>query len=146
MIETLTEETLYKKSPQELTRILYYVILERLQLAKEAIQERRFDQANHHLQKCNDLLYRLGVGLNYDAGIIADQLEAIYQYLADTTIQANVKKDVLLIENMIAIVRDLADAWEQALGNRTESLQFVHATKAKVYDNDYSPSYVDNRE
>ena len=48
--------------------------------------------ANKKLQKTNDILHRLGAGLNYEAGIIADQLDTLYNYMADRVIEGNNKE------------------------------------------------------
>ena len=49
----------------------------------EDINGKNLIDANKKLQKANDILYRLGAGLNYEAGIIADQLDALYNYMAE---------------------------------------------------------------
>lgn len=146
MIEVLTEETIHKKTPQELTRILYLVILERLNLATSAIKELKYDQVNTHLQKCNDLLYRLGAGINYEAGIIADQLEALYNYLADKVIEANIKKDIKVIEELISIITELSEAWDQAIEVNNSQITSVRIHKTNAYDKAYEAASVDIRE
>ena len=57
------------------------------------------------LQKANDILKRLGVGINYEAGIIADQLDMLYNYMADKLIEANLKKDPEIIKEVIKNTR-----------------------------------------
>lgn len=146
MIDTLTEDILHKKTPQELTRILYKVIIERYSLAIIAINEMNYEQANIHLQKCNDLLYRLGAGLNYEAGIIADQLDAIYQYLAEKTVEANKKKDTNIIEEMIVILTNINDAWGQAMVADASQLHVNRNQKTVAYDKAFEAVTVDIRE
>lgn len=146
MITSLNEEMIHKKSPQELTHLLYKVIIERLNLAIDAINEKKFDKANMHLQKCNDLVYRLGAGINYEAGIISDQLEVLYQYVADTLIEANIKKDVPLIQEVIRIVTDISDAWEQAMQDAKESTTANRSTRHSAYESSYEATSLDIRE
>ncbi|KHF29013.1 Flagellar protein FliS [Anoxybacillus sp. BCO1] len=67
------------------------------------------------MQKANDILQRLGVGLNYDAGIIAHQLDALYNYMAERLIDANMKKDVAMMQEVLTIAKDIATAWNEAL-------------------------------
>ncbi len=67
------------------------------------------------LQKANNILQRLGVGLNYEAGIISDQLDMIYNYMADKLIEANVKKDPSIIKEVIGILEDISQAWNETL-------------------------------
>lgn len=145
-MEFLTEESLYSKTPQELTSILYQALLERMNQAKETIQTREYDKANKHLQKCNDIIYRLGAGLNYEAGIIADQLEAIYQYLAQQTIKANLKKDTKIIDEMIVIVQRISEAWQLSLERKTEEPSLNRLGKALAYEASYSSGSLDIKE
>ena len=70
------------------------------------------------LQKTNDILYRLGAGLNYEAGIIADQLDALYNYMADRVIEGNMKKDITIIQEVLSISERLAGAWNEAMKNK----------------------------
>ena len=65
-VEFLTEEIIYKKTPQELTALLYEGLMENLESAIVFIEEQNYIEANKKLQKANDILHRLGVGLKYE--------------------------------------------------------------------------------
>ncbi|KAA9022094.1 flagellar export chaperone FliS [Niallia endozanthoxylica] len=106
---------IYQKSPQELTSLLYETCLMSLEEAIENINSKDYVIANQKIQKANDILERLGVGLNYEAGIIADQLDMMYNYMAAKLIEANLKKDPAIIKEVIKILEDIAQAWNQAL-------------------------------
>lgn len=129
-----TEDTLHKKTPEELTALLYEAILSNLEEAKEAIAKKEMIEANMKLQKSNDILYRLGAGLNYEAGIIANQLDEVYNYLAERLIQANTTKKIEPIEEAIKLVTTLSDAWNQAMDKRTDSLSHTNKQKNKAYE------------
>ena len=75
--------------------------MNQLRDAIEDIKGKNLIDANKKLQKANDILYRLGAGLNYEAGIIADQLDALYNYMAERTIEANRKKDPAMIQEVL---------------------------------------------
>lgn len=106
---------IYQKSPQELTSLLYESCLISLEEAIENIESKDFVIANQKLQKANDILERLGVGINYEAGIIADQLDMMYNYMASKLIEANLKKDTSTIKEVIKILEDISQAWNQSL-------------------------------
>ncbi|WP_458411844.1 flagellar export chaperone FliS [Schinkia sp. CFF1] len=115
MTGILTEEALFKKSPQEITTLLYEVSIDSLEEAIDAINDKAYDIANQKLTKVNDILYRLGAGINYEAGIIADQLEALYDYMANKLIEANLKKDIKVIEEVVNILQAISTSWNEAL-------------------------------
>ncbi len=133
-MEFLTEELIYQKSPQELTSLLYEVLIENLQSSVRAVERKKYMLANQKLQKANDILYRLGAGLNYEAGIIADQLEALYNYMAERLIAANIKKDAEEIRQVLAIVDRLADAWNEAVKSNPKPAQSGLRKMANAYE------------
>jgi flagellar secretion chaperone FliS len=129
-----TEEVLHKKTPEELTALLYEALLNNLDEAKDAILRKNYIDANVKIQKANDILYRLGAGLNYEAGIIADQLDEVYNYLAERLIQANLTKEVEPIDEAIKLVTTISDAWNDAMDNRTDSQSHSNKQKNKAYE------------
>ncbi|MTI46620.1 flagellar export chaperone FliS [Sporosalibacterium faouarense] len=114
-LENLTEKILLEKSPQEITSILYKGCIEKLKISIEAIEDKDYEKANKLLQKCNDIIYRLGAGLKYEVGPIADQLDNLYNYMAEELIQANIKKDVDSVRIVLRIMRDISKSWDLAM-------------------------------
>jgi len=130
----LTEEALFKKTPQEITALLYEACLSNLEEAIDDINNKDFIIANKKLQKANDILYRLGAGLNYEAGIIADQLDALYNYMAGKIVDANYKKDIKLIEEVIKVLEPITLAWNEALKKKTGPSSNGLRNKASAYE------------
>mgnify|MGYP001307960886 CR=1 FL=1 len=130
----LTEEMLHQKTSQELTALLYEAAINNMEEAIEAIQQKAYMQANIHLQKTNDILHRLGAGLNYEAGIIADQLEALYEYMAERIIIANARKDIAIIEEVLRMMKEIAQAWQQAMQTKTDKQTAILKQSARVYE------------
>ncbi|WP_245741840.1 flagellar export chaperone FliS [Anaerobacillus arseniciselenatis] len=130
----ISKEALHKKSPQEITALLYEACINNLEDAKTAINEKDFVLANEKLQKSNDILERLGGGINYEAGIIADQLDTVYNYMADRLVQANYNKDVTAIEEVIKLVTELSSAWHEAMKKSKDSQPKTMKQKANAYE------------
>lgn len=133
-VEFLTEEFIYQKNSQELTSLLYEVLIDQLNGSIEDIQENRYIEANIKLQKVNDILHRLGAGLNYEAGIIADQLDALYNFMSEQVIEGNKKKDSSLIQGVLSIAERLASAWNEAMKNKPSQKQTQIRKKATAYE------------
>lgn len=134
MADVLTEEVIYQKSPQELTSLLYEVLIGHLRAAAEAVEKKKYLPANRKLQKANDILYRLGAGLNYEAGIIADQLDALYNYMAERLIVANVKKDAEEIRHVLSIAERIAGAWNEAMKTKPDGTRDGFRKLASAYE------------
>ncbi|WP_066290355.1 flagellar export chaperone FliS [Bacillus sp. FJAT-29937] len=134
MTDFLTEELIYKKSPQEITSLLYEVCITTLEEAVEAIKQKDYFKSNKLLTKANDILYRLDAGINYEAGIIADQLDALYDYMSEKLIEANINKDTKLIEEVINILSEISASWNQALKTKPNKLPNALRQKANAYE------------
>ena len=130
----MTDELIYQKSSQEITSLLYETLLNQLRDAIEDIKGKNLIDANKKLQKANDILYRLGAGLNYEAGIIADQLDALYNYMAEHVIEANRKKDTTMIQEVLSIAERLAEAWNTAIKNKPSTTQNHLRRKVNAYE------------
>ncbi|SDN39670.1 flagellar export chaperone FliS [Alkalicoccus daliensis] len=130
----ITNEALHKKSPQELTSLLYEALLERLEEAGEAMQAGDMWKANEKFQKANDILTRLGAGINYEAGIIADQLDTLYNYLSDQLVQVNYKKDIKMLEEVIKLIQSIMAAWREAMKTQKDSQPKMMKQRVSAYE------------
>lgn len=141
-MEALTKGVIYKKSPQELTALLYEGIIDNLEQAIELINGKYFMEANIKLQRTNDILHRLGVGLKYEAGPISQQLDMLYNYMAVEIINANLKKDPNILKEMIHLIEPISKAWNEILNKKdmisdTETLRKVAAYEKNTMRIDY---------
>ena len=115
MTTLITESAIHQKSPQEITGLLYEGCMDFMEKAIEAIDSKDYLEANYFLQKSNAILHRLGGGINYEAGIIADQLEMLYNYMVGKLIVANLNKDAAPVKEALKILEDISSAWNQSL-------------------------------
>ena len=122
------------KKFQELTSLLYEGLIDLLNKSIEDIKDKKYIDANKKLQKTNDILYRLGAGLNYEAGIIADQLDALYNFMAERVIEGNKKKDITIIQEVLSISERLASAWNEAMKSKPTQKQTQIRRKANAYE------------
>ncbi|WP_407656467.1 flagellar export chaperone FliS [Massilibacterium senegalense] len=134
LAELITEEALYQKTPQEITALLYEAMLDHLENAIRKIETKDYVEVNESLKKCNDILKRLGAGLNYDAGIIADQLESVYMYVDNLLFDANVKKDAEKVKEAHKLISMISEAWHQAMINK-ETKANTRTHNMSTYDN-----------
>lgn len=101
-------------SPRELVLLLYNGGIKYLSLAKSAIEARDYEQAHRHLMRTQDILTELILGLNHEYEI-SKQLEALYTYMKDRLIMANMKKDISMIVEVLALFVEFRDTWKQAI-------------------------------
>lgn len=105
-----------------------------LEEAIEAIKQKDYYTSNKLLKKANDILYRLDAGINYEAGIIADQLDVLYDYMSEKLIEANINKDIKLIEEVLKIINEISTSWNQALKTKENKQPNVLRQKTNAYE------------
>nr|WP_065410469.1 flagellar export chaperone FliS [Bacillus wudalianchiensis] len=133
-MDFLTKEMIYQKSSQELTALLYEAAVTNLKTAIKQLENQQYIEANQAMQKVNDILHRLGVGLNYESGIIADQLDALYNYMADQLIEANIKKDASLAKEILTILEEITGAWTATMKAKPTLKQSSFRKQSSAYE------------
>jgi flagellar protein FliS len=133
--QLLTNEALHQKSPEEITALLYEACLDKMEATVCAIEEKDYIRANESIQRAIDILHRLGAGLNYEAGIIADQLDQLYNYLVDLLVEANYQKDVVKVNEGIKLLTLVMSAWTKAMKTRQDRQSKSVKQKATMYEN-----------
>ncbi|RFU69338.1 flagellar export chaperone FliS [Peribacillus saganii] len=133
-MEVLTKDVIYNKSPQELTSFLYEGVMDHLEAAIVLIDEKNFLEANYKIQKANDIFHRLGVGLKYEAGPIAEQLDTLYNFMANELVVANVKKDSTKIRRILNLVQQISGAWNTVLKQNPATVQPKINKKVAAYE------------
>ena len=134
-MEYLTEELMVQKSSQQLTALLYEGLITSLQDAARQIDEANFYQANLSLQKAGDIVHRLGVGLRYEAGPIAENLDTLYNFMAEELIRANLTKNAESITGLLQMVDTLSTAWNQAMQTKQNMTAESVLMKVSAYEN-----------
>ncbi|WP_400243415.1 flagellar export chaperone FliS [Niallia sp. JL1B1071] len=134
MANLISEEAIYQKSPQEITALLYEACLNNLDEAIENIANKDYILANVKLKKANDIVWRLGAGINYEAGIIADQLDMLYNYIAGKLIDANLKKDISIIQEVKSIIEELLSAWTVSMKQKIQQINTGLRQKTLAYE------------
>lgn len=101
-------------SPQELTLMLYNGCLKFIKLANRAMTEKKYEEKNTNIIKAQAILQELQVTLNQDVQI-SENLSQLYDYLIRRLIEANMKNDTSILEEVEGQVVELRDTWKQAM-------------------------------
>ena len=112
--EAYKRQQILTATPEALTLMLYNVCLKFMNEGKDAIETKQYEQANISLQKAQNIIseFRLTLNMEYD---IAKQLMPLYNYTYDRLIEGNLKSDTAMIQEGIDIIKELRDAWAQAM-------------------------------
>lgn len=101
-------------SPGELTLMLYNGALKFMRLAKKGIEEENLELKNTNLIKAQKIIQELMVTLNPDLEVSKSML-TMYDYMNRRLIEANIKNDTEIIEEVEALMTEFRDTWKQVI-------------------------------
>ncbi|GAM11988.1 flagellar export chaperone FliS [Mesobacillus selenatarsenatis] len=101
-------------SPGELTLMLYNGCLKFIKLAKHAIETRDIQAKNTNIQKAQKIVQELMVTLNMDLEV-SQNMMSLYDYMNRRLIDANIKNDTAILEEVETLVTDFRDTWKQVI-------------------------------
>jgi flagellar secretion chaperone FliS len=101
-------------SPNELTLMLYNGCLKFIKLARKAIEEKNFEEKNTNLLKAQKIIQELMVTLNMDYEV-SQNMMVMYDYIYRRLIEANIKNDVTILDEVEGYVTEFCDTWKQVI-------------------------------
>lgn len=115
------ENAILTASPEELVLMLYNGIIRFIEEAKGTIEKKDYMAANNSIQRAQDIITELMLTLdmNYD---ISKNLYSLYDYMLRRLIDANVKKDVTILEEVKGFAIELRNTWSVALNKVREKV------------------------
>lgn len=105
--------------PERLVVMLYDGAHRFLFQAAHAMRSGDIAQMNNRMQRAEAIINELRGTLDFEqGGDIAPRLEAIYSFCQRHLIEARLKKDPQKIEQVMKLLGELRDAWEQVAGRQ----------------------------
>lgn len=101
-------------SPARLVVMLYDALVRDLQLAQEALGNRDALVAHERLVNAQAIVTELQGSLDLTAWDGAAGLDALYTYVLEQLVAANVAKDAEPVTAALDVIRPLRDAWAEA--------------------------------
>jgi flagellar secretion chaperone FliS len=101
-------------SPGELTLMLYNGCLKFIHLAKKAIQEKNIEVKNTNLIKAQNIVRELMVSLNTELEV-SQNMMSLYDYLNRRLIEANIKSDAVILDEVEEFIVEFRDTWKQVI-------------------------------
>jgi len=111
---TYKQTSVETASPERLVIMLYDGALKFLRIAREAVENKNIEEGNRYICKTQDIINEFIISLDMNTGEIAFNLRNIYDFWNRMLIEANIKKDPVLIEQVTEQVQEMRDAWVEA--------------------------------
>ena len=109
-------------SPAELTLMLYDVAIKYCNIAIIGIEQNDIEKAHKNIVKVQKIIeeFRANLDRKYP---VAEDFDRIYKYLLKRLVEANVKKDKEILEEINTHLRSVRDTWKEVMRIGKESSQ-----------------------
>ena len=108
------QNTVNTATPGELTLMLYNGAIKFVKQAKQAIEKKDVEDAHNKICRVQDILAELMSSLKMEIDI-SKNLFALYQYMNSRLIDANIQKNVAILEEVEGMLTEIRDTWQEVI-------------------------------
>ena len=101
-------------TPAELTLMLYDGAIKLCNIAIMALEEKDLEKAHNNIIKVENIISEFQITLNHKYPVAKD-FDAVYKYLKERLVEANVKKDKEVLEEVLEHLRTMRDTWKEIM-------------------------------
>ncbi len=101
-------------SPAELTLMLYEGAIKFCNIAIMGIEEGNIEKAHNNIVKVQHIIEEFQSTLDHKYPVAKD-FDNVYSYLKTRLIEANIKKDKEIVEEVLAHLRTMRDTWKEVM-------------------------------
>lgn len=101
-------------TPAELTLMLYDGAIKFCNIAIMELEEKDLEKAHNNIIKVENIISEFQITLNHKYPVAKD-FDAVYKYLKERLVEANVKKDKEVLEEVLEHLRTMRDTWKEIM-------------------------------
>jgi flagellar protein FliS len=101
-------------SPAELTLMLYEGAIKFCNIAIAAIEKRDIEKAHNNIVKVENIITEFQSTLDHKYPVAKD-FDNVYRYLQERLLEANLKKDKEILEEILGHLRTMRDTWKEIM-------------------------------
>lgn len=101
-------------SPAQLTLMLYEGAIKFCNIAIVAIENKDIMKAHNNIRKVENIITEFRATLNFKYPV-ANDFEKVYAYIYDRLVEANIRKDKEILEEVLGHLRTMRDTWKEVM-------------------------------
>lgn len=101
-------------TPAELTLMLYEGAIKFCNIAIMGIEQKDMEKAHINLKKAQDIISEFRITLDRKYPVWED-FDRVYDYIYRRLVEANLSKDVEIIEDALKQIREMRDTWKEVM-------------------------------
>lgn len=103
-------------SPERILIMLYDGAIQFLNKAKKEMETKNYQEVHNNIIGAQKIISEFMNTLDLNiGGQVAANLYNLYEYLHYRLVQANIKKDVAMVDEVLIHLKDLKQTWEEAI-------------------------------
>ena len=101
-------------SPAKLTLMLYDGAVKFANLALDAINDGDIEKAHNNIVKVQNIIveFRTTLDMKYP---VAKDFDVVYDYIYRRLVEANMKKDPVILEEALKYIKEMRDTWKEVM-------------------------------
>jgi flagellar protein FliS len=108
------KERILNASPAQLTLMLYDGAIKFCNIAIAAIEKGDVMKAHNNIMKVEKIIGEFRATLDFKYPVAKD-FDKVYQYIMDRLIEANIKKDKDILEEVLTHLRTMRETWDEVM-------------------------------
>lgn len=108
------EQSVNTATPEELTLMLYDGCIKFINIAKIAIEEKDYQTAHNNIIKAENIINEFIVTLKMEYEV-SKNLKELYIFYYNLLVEANLKKDITILEEVKEFLVDMRNTWKEAM-------------------------------
>lgn len=100
-------------SKEQLLLMLVEGAVKFAKISRQAILDKDIKKAHSNLMKTQDIFTELMITLDRTKGEWANDLFNVYDFVKDKLMEANMKKSIEIIDEIIPIIEDINNMWQE---------------------------------
>jgi flagellar protein FliS len=116
-----TQASIQDASPHRLIQMLFRGALDRMASAKGAMENGDIARKGELIGKAISIVGGLRDAVIEDGGTLSQNLDALYDYIANRLVIANLQNDEDVLEECMDLLTPIATAWDEISPDRVQS-------------------------
>lgn len=112
--EQIRQNQVFSTPPEDLVLMLYDGAIRFIKKARTGIEEKNIEVSHNNIIKTQNIITELMSNLDMNLGI-SERLFSLYEYINRRLVEANLKKDDKILDEVQELIQDLRNTWEQAI-------------------------------
>lgn len=110
---TYKQNSINMASKEQLLLMLVDGAVKYTKIAKIAIEKKDIQRAHKELIRVQDIFTELMATLDMSSGSFAQDLFNLYEFIKNKLADANMKKDINIIDEVLPLIEDVRDMWHE---------------------------------